>query len=209
MQKIFIKTSSKIVYEIPDTALGVLRSHLQKGKVYRREDLLSRSNAVDRHLKQLVDAGDLEKLSQGLYYAPKSSTFGRLPPKEEELVRAFLKEDDFLIFSLNSYNSLGLGTTQLQNKTWVYNHKRHGVFQLGNRNFDFKMKPRFPKKLDKEFLLIDLLNNLDSLPENKDDVLVNVEKMLSSFDSKKLDKYAPLYGLGKTKKMLLSLKRHS
>ena len=151
MQKEPVKLPLNTSPELRDSALGRLRSHLKKGHVYRREDLLGDSNAVDRHLKQLVDAGDLEKLAQGLYYAPKSSTFGRVPPKDNELLEAFLKDENFLLLSPNSYNSLGLGTTQLYNKTVVYNHKRHGVFKLGNRSFEFRVKPRFPKKLDKEF----------------------------------------------------------
>jgi hypothetical protein len=188
---------------VRESALGRLRSHLKKGRVYRREDLLSDSNAVDRHLKQLVDAGDLEKLSQGLYYAPKFTAFGRVPPKDTDLVGAFLRDDDFLIFSPNSYNSLGLGTTQLYNQTFVYNHKRHGEFKLGNRSFEFRMKPRFPKKIDKEFLFVDLLNNLDSLAENKSDVLTNAEQQLGKFEVSKLQKTVSAYGAGRTKKRVL------
>lgn len=173
---------------------------LEKGHVYRREDLLTDSNAVDRHLKQLLDFGDVEKLAQGLYYVPKSSVFGRAPPKEKDLVTAFLKDRNFLLLSPNSYNSLGLGTTQLYNKTVVYNHKRHGVFKLGNRSFEFRMKPRFPKKLDKAFLLVDLLNNLDSLAENKIDVLAHAEQYLSQLEVTKLQKTVSTYGAEKQRK---------
>jgi Family of unknown function (DUF6088) len=204
MQKEPVKSTLSTAPKVRDSALGRLRSHLKKGHVYRREDLLGGSNAVDRHLKQLVNAGDLEKLAQGLYYAPKSSAFGRVPPKDEELVEAFLKDEDFLIFSPNSYNSLGLGTTQLYNKTVVYNHKRHGVFKLGNRSFEFRVKPRFPKKMDKEFLFIDLLNNLDSLAENKGDVLAMAEKQLNTFETSKLQKTLSAYGAGRTKKQVSS-----
>jgi hypothetical protein len=205
MQKNLINPRKSLPSEMPQSALNTLRSHLKKGKVYRREDLLISSNAIDRHLKQLVDAGDLEKLSQGLYYVPKLSIFGKLPPKEEDLVKAFLKDEDYLMLSPNIYNSLGLGITQLHNKTVIYNHKRHGVFKLGNRSFEFRLKPRFPKKLDKEFLLIDLLNNLDSLPESIDDVLANIKMTIFNFDTAKLEKYAILYGLGRTKKIVFSL----
>lgn len=204
MQKEPVKPSLSTSPEVRNSALGRLRSHLKRGHVYRREDLLGDTNAVDRHLKQLVDAGDLEKLAQGLYYAPKSSVFGRVPPKDNELVEAFLKDENFLLLSPNSYNSLGLGTTQLYNKTVVYNHKRHGVFKLGNRSFEFRVKPRFPKKLDKEFLLVDLLNNLDSLAENKDDVLAKAEKQLNKFETAKLQKTVSAYGAGRTKKRVSS-----
>jgi hypothetical protein len=36
----------------------------------------------------------------------------------------------FLLTSPNAYNTLGVGTTQLYDKTVVYNHKRHGHFML-------------------------------------------------------------------------------
>lgn len=209
MQNSVVNQPSNAVPEVRDSALGRLRLRLKKGHVYRREDLLGDSNAVDRHLKQLVDAGDLEKLAQGLYYAPKSSAFGKVPPKDDELVEAFLKDENFLLLSPNSYNSLGLGTTQLYNKTVVYNHKRHGVFKLGNRSFDFRMKPRFPKKLDKEFLFVDLLNNLDSLAENQGDVLANAQKQLSKFEVSKLQKTVSVYGAGRTKKRVSSWLRNS
>ena len=204
MQKNTLKFSSESCSRQKDSAIERLRLSLKKGHVYRREDLLTDSNAVDRHLKQLLDFGDVEKLAQGLYYVPKSSVFGRAPPKEKDLVTAFLKDRNFLLLSPNSYNSLGLGTTQLYNKTVVYNHKRHGIFKLGNRSFEFRMKPRFPKKLDKAFLLVDLLNNLDSLAENKSDVLANAEQYLSQLEVTKLQKTVSTYGAEKTKKRVLS-----
>ena len=105
---------------------------LHAGKVYRREDLALVSNAVDRHLRELVSGGALKRLAQGLYYAPKKSAFGVLPPDDQELVATFLRDKDFLVFSPSSYNTLGLGTSQLYNKTLVYNHKRHGLFSFGN-----------------------------------------------------------------------------
>ena len=48
-------------------SLNELKRHLKPGKVYRRADLVKWSNAVDRHLAQLVKNGNLEKLSPGLY----------------------------------------------------------------------------------------------------------------------------------------------
>src|SRR5690606_23080829 len=131
--------------------INELLRHLRPGQVYRRADLEQWTKAVDRHLRELLEKGMLEKPSQGLYYYPKESVFGTVPPEEETLVRSFLKDDDFLITSPNAYNTLGVGTTQLYNKRVVYNHKRHGEFELGGRTFFFHLKPRFPKKLTPEF----------------------------------------------------------
>ncbi|MDF3831441.1 hypothetical protein P3W85_00465 [Cupriavidus basilensis] len=169
-------------------ATAHLADGLRAGRVYRREDLARMSNAVDRHLRELVASGQLKKLAQGLYYAPRTSSFGPLPPDDVEVVGGFLRDKDFLVFSPSAYNAIGLGTTQLYNRTLVYNHKRHGVFKLGNRQFDFRVKPRFPKKLTPEFLFVDLLNNLNDLAEDRDAVLRQARDKLPSFDRARLQR---------------------
>ena len=183
-------------------ATANLADALEAGGVYRREDLARLSNAVDRHLRELVSSGKLRKLAQGLYYAPKASKFGPLPPNDEDVVQGFLRDKEFLVFSPSAYNSVGLGTTQLYNQTLVYNHKRHGVFKLGNRQFDFRVKPRFPKKLTPEFLYVDLLNNLDELAEDRDAVLNQAQKKVGSFDSTRLLRAMNLYGNMATRKCM-------
>lgn len=179
-----------------------LAGELRAGAVYRREDLAQRSTAVDRHLRELVAAGKLKKLSQGLYHAPKQSSFGPLPPADEQVVKGFLRDQDFLVFSPSAYNAVGLGTTQLYNRTLVYNHKRHGMFKLGNRQFDFRMKPRFPKTLTPEFLYVDLLNNLKELAEDRDAVLRQARNKLASFDPTRLRGAIDSFGSVATRKRL-------
>jgi hypothetical protein len=181
-------------------ATAHLADELQAGRVYRREDLARLSKAVDRHLQELVSTGTLKKLAQGLYYAPKQSSFGPLPPTDEQVVQGFLRDKDFLVFSPSSYNTVGLGTTQLYNSTLVYNHKRHGVFKLGNRQFHFRVKPRFPKKLTPEFLYIDLLNNLEELAEDRDSVLNQARTKYLSFNQSLLLKTLDNYGSMATRK---------
>jgi hypothetical protein len=92
-------------------AAAHLADELRAGHVYRREDLMQLSTAVDRHLRELVAAGKLQKLAQGLYHAPRRSRFGPLPPSDEQVVRGFLRDHEFLVFSPSSYNTVGLGTT--------------------------------------------------------------------------------------------------
>jgi hypothetical protein len=114
-----------------------------------------------------MEEGTLTKLAGGLYAYPRQTVFGKAPAADDELVTRFLKDDRYLLASPNAYNSLGVGTTQLYDKTVVHNHKRHGEFALGGRKFDFRVKPTFPKKLSREFLLVDLVNNLDRLVESR------------------------------------------
>jgi hypothetical protein len=182
--------------------LDHLKKHLQQGKVYRRADLAKWSTSVDRHLAALVKDSTLKKLSQGVYYFPKESVFGATPPEEEVLVRSFLKDDRFLVTSPNAYNNLGVGTTQLYNKRIVYNHKRHGEFKLGNWVFDFQVKHHFPKTLTSEFLLVDLVNNLDKLAEDQEEVLKNISHRVPVMDRRKLQQCVSLYGNSRAKRIL-------
>lgn len=186
------------------SALNELKRHLKPGQVYRRADLAQWSNAVDRHLKQLVKEGTLQKASQGVYAYPKKTSFGKAAPEDSKLVEAFLKTDDFLLFSSNTYNALGVGTTQLYNEQVVYNRKRHGKFKLGNRTFNFQMKPYFPKEVSKEFLLVDLVNNVNKLAEEQDAVLERVRHVAASMDASSLKKDVQRYGGVRAKKLFAS-----
>jgi len=179
-----------------------VQNHLQPGSVYRRADLLLWSNAVDRHLDELVKHKVLKKLSGGLYHYPKQTSFGEAPPAETDLVRAFLKDDRFLMFNPSSYNSLNLGTTQLYNETLVYNHKRHGVLTLGNRMYRFVLKHFFPLKLSEEFLFIDFLDNVSKLAEDTDAVLQRAKAKAQEMDPAKLQKAAFDYGSVRAKKFV-------
>jgi hypothetical protein len=173
---------------------------LRPGQVYRRADLAHWSTSVDRHLKQALEAGLLTKVSGGLYYAPKKTAFGAAPAEDEKLVSTFLKGDRFLLASPNAYNGLGVGTTQLHNKTVVYNRKRHGKFTLGGRTYDFRVKPDFPRKLSREFLLVDLVNNVDLLGEDAQEVLKRVKAKVSASDAGRLKTAVRSYGSEKAKK---------
>ena len=182
-------------------ALEELKNHLKPGQVYRRAELEQWSKAVDRHLKQLVKGGVLQKMSQGLYYCLAKASFGEVPPQDEYLVRSFLKSDDFLLTSPNFYNSLGVGTTQMYNTRVVYNHKRHGKFTLGGKVFDFRLKHKFPSKLTKEFLFVDLLNNMNELAEDRQEVLRRVREKTIQLQDRNVKRAVNSYGGERAKKI--------
>ncbi len=178
------------------------------GKVFRRKDLADELPSVDRDLGLAVKAGTVRKAAQGLYYVPRKTPFGDAPPSEEALVEKFLDDNHFLMFNPSCYNALGLGTTQLYSKTVVYNHKRHGKFALAGFEFDFRDKPRFPsrKQVNREYMLVDMLNNLDDLAEDPETVLSNVRRKLDTFDVNRLEKMLANYGSARTRRFFRQLK---
>jgi len=180
--------------------LEEFQKRLRPGKAYRRADLAQWSTAVDRHIQASVRDGKLVKLAGGLYAVPKQTAFGRAPADDAALIEAFLKGSPYLKVSPNLYNGLGVGTTQLHNKTVVYNHKRHGRFKLGGREFEFRLKPRLPAKLTSEFLLVDLVNNLADLGEDQAATLARVRAAARRYSRKQLKRAAEEYGKVGTRK---------
>jgi hypothetical protein len=171
-----------------------LKSAMRPGTVYRRQDLEGLSTAVDRDLKTLVEEGEVRKLAYGLYCRPRKNILGAAPPDNRELVRAFLKTDDFLLTSRNHFTDLGLGLTQVYNTVVVYNHKRAGEFLLGGKRFRFRLVPAYPKALSREYLLVDLLSNLRELPDDVSAVRRNLRSHLNEFDHDKVSDCLARYG---------------
>ena len=163
------------------SALVELKRHLRPGQVYRRKDLARWSTAVDRHVRQLVDEGRLEKVSAGVYMAPRKTRFENAP---------------------SALNSLGVGTTQLHNEALVYNHKRHGKFTLDGRVYDFRMRTSVPRRLSKEVLLVDLLHNNDRLPEDKSTVLPLALAKASEMDRVRLARAVKEFGSARAERLL-------
>jgi hypothetical protein len=180
-------------------------SHMKFGVVYRRVQLLPYSNNLDRDLTTLVDQDKIKRPAPGLYYKPKTSRFGLLPPSDEALVSAFLKKP-FLMYSWSDYNTLGLGLTQLYNQVVVYNNERHQEIKLGNRTFAFKRPNNgFPAKLTREFLLVDLLNNAKYLTEDVNNLESKVKTRIADFDCALLLSLAEKHGKIQTKKWITTL----
>lgn len=184
-----------------ETKDDLLLKKMKRGKVYRRSELLKFSSSLDKILQKLVNKKKLIKVSPGLYVRPKESAFGMVPPNEIELVRAFLKDERFLVFSYSTYNQLGLGLTQLYNQKIVYNYKRRGKIKLGNIEYFFKIVPNFPKKITKEFLLVDLFNNINNLNEDGEKLAENLKRIKHRFNSEKVLKTSRIYGRMSTQKL--------
>jgi hypothetical protein len=181
-----------------------MRSHLKAGKVYRLEQLNAYFDNLPEELNKMLEAGTIKKLETDLYYIPKKTVFGEVPPDRKEMIKAFLNDDNFLIMSPNNYNALGVGTTQLYNKAVVYNHKQHGKFMLDGKSIEFKITG-FPKTLTKEFLLVDLINNIDSLAEDTDSIKEKVKRKFPEFNKSRMKRLVKSFGENKTKKFFEEL----
>lgn len=90
----------------------------EMGKVFRLEDLGLPRSAYDAAvvaLGRLVQSGEIERLSPGVYYKPKQTRFGTVGPSMEERFRDLLYDGDAPIGYLTGFyvfNLFGLTTQQ-------------------------------------------------------------------------------------------------
>lgn len=183
-----------------ETAAQRLKEAMKSGRVYRRRELSHLTNNLTRDLDKLVESKELVRAAAGLYYRPELTKVGPRPASPRELVRAFLNDEDFLMTSLDSYNPLGLGLTQLYNETIVYNRKRHGHFVLDGRRFSFRRPKDFPEKLTKEFLYVDVLNNKNELFEDTNRLEALLLSRVPDLDREELLALAQAYGKVRTRR---------
>ncbi len=168
---------------------------LKAGRAYRTRDLARWGGNPTRLAHRLVRDGKLREASHGLYYAPIKSKFGPAPLPDEELLRAFLDGEPFLISGPPRWNTLGLGSTAMFAATLVYNTQRSGEFTLDGRRFLLR-RVYFPKQPSPEWFAVDLLRHhemagvaLSELREN----LVNALRE-HRFSANKLHDMAGTYG---------------
>ncbi|MDZ4128405.1 MAG: hypothetical protein U1E02_30165 [Hydrogenophaga sp.] len=115
------------------------------GRVFRRKDISSQSPSVDRELSRRLQTGQVCKAARGLYYVPKQTPFGPVPPEPSRLLAKFLDDKQFLVFNPSAYNTLGLGTTQLYNRTTVYNTSATAPSRWLGLNLSFGKSAIFPR----------------------------------------------------------------
>src|SRR5690606_26663300 len=71
--------------------------------------------AAAKAMERLVKQGKVKRASTGIFYKPKVTAFGTLQPREEELLKPYLFENNKRIAYVTGaslYNRLGL-TTQI------------------------------------------------------------------------------------------------
>lgn len=179
------------------------KPELEPGRVYRTRELARWSANPTRLAHRLVRDAVLRPLAPGLYVHPKAGRFGTVPPTTEELLRGFLQDGAFVVTGPEKWNALGLGTTAVLPVTLVYNTKRSGEFELGNRRFLLR-RVAFPAHPTAEWFAVDLLEHADMAGASRADLEAALARSVASH---KLGREALLgaasrYGTRATKKLV-------
>lgn len=167
---------------------------LEAGRVYRTRDLAMWSANPPRLAKRLVREGVLVPLAHGLFAHPERSRFGNVPPTDQEMMRAFLDGGEFVFTGPERWNALGLGSTSMFATPLVYNTKRSGTFELGNRRFLLR-RVAFPVNPTPEWFVVDLLENADQAGASKRELAEALGRALQrgAFIRERLEEMAQRY----------------
>ncbi len=181
---------------------------LEPGRVYRTRELARWGANPTRLAQRLVRDGRLERLGHGLFFQPRQSRFGKVPPTDDELMRAFLGGTAFVFTGSEHWNALGLGSTAVQAVTSVYNTKRTEVVTLGGRRFALR-RVAFPTDPPPEWYVVDLLEHSREAGVSRAEVGRQLGRALSKglFDASTLDAMASSYGTQSTRDLLRAARR--
>ncbi|MAW59398.1 MAG: hypothetical protein CMJ94_01035 [Planctomycetes bacterium] len=168
------------------------------GDVVTTRRLRTTSSNPTRTAASLVREGVLTKVQGGLYYAPRRTRWGEAPPTAEALLTAWLdgqQNQDWLLTGSAVWNTLGLGSTAVQVRPWVYNRKRSGAFNLAGHALLLRRVP-FPPRPPVEWFVVDLLNHYREAAADLTELQQRLAQALADhrFDPQRLREQANDYG---------------
>ena len=94
----------------------IFASKLYKEKLYSKN---VSETSFYKLLERMYKNKEIEKLSKGIYYFPKTTKFGVVPISDEEIISIFIKNNEGMVVGYNLYNKLNL-TTQISKKITIY-----------------------------------------------------------------------------------------
>lgn len=176
-----------------------VRPQLEPNRVYRTKQFAQWGANPARLVHRLVDEGQLHELAHGLYYAPIRSRFGIVPPRQDELLRAF-ETDDYVVTGPPAWNALGLGATAMFALTLVYNKKRSGEFVLGGQKFLLR-RVAYPNQPSLEWFAIDLIEHHAMAGIGPDAIATALTRAVvdQRFDAERLTQMADAFGTRATR----------
>jgi len=203
-----VSTKRKKHTETGDTGLArksFRTAVLHSGRVYRTSEFAAWTSNPARLVDALAERGVLRRLAHGLYMRVEHTKFGGVRrADDDELLRAFLADDNFVVTGSEAWNALGLGAKAVLAAPFVYNHQRTGDVTLDGRRFVFR-RCKFPRQPTPEWFAVDLLENHETAQLGLDDASTALVKALKRerFDPARLARVAADYGSAETLHLVL------
>lgn len=141
------------------------------GETFRYDRLNIKTNeytAATKAMQRFIEKGKVRRVSTGLFYKPKESMFGDLPPREEKMIEPYLYEGGkriAYITGLSLYNRLGL-TTQVPKSLKIACREKR--IYVNNQKVSAKPVKSYVDVTEQNYQLLELLDALkdfDKIPD--------------------------------------------
>jgi len=119
------------------TSIKTKVARIDTGEVFTYDTLAiapSEFSATAKVLSRLVAKGEIKRYRNGMFYKPKQTPFGELKPREDELLKSYLFENNrqiAYITGVRLYNQFGL-TTQVPNVVRLASRDKEIKTKIGN-----------------------------------------------------------------------------
>lgn len=144
---------------------------LPKGYVFTYSDFDTEQNskeAIIKSLNRLAASGKIVKLSKGKFYKPEITPFGKLQPKQSQIVKDLLETNGKITGYLTGYsiyNQLGL-TTQISNTIQVGKNEVRPTLKRERYTISFiKQKNTITKENIPLLQLLDAIRYIKKIPD--------------------------------------------
>lgn len=146
-------------------------NRLPKGYIFTYADFTTEVNqkeAVIKALNRMVASGKIAKLSKGKYYKPENTAFGKLQPKQAQIVKDLLEENGKVTGYLTGYsiyNTLGL-STQVSNTIQIGKNQVRPNFKREYYTIAFiKQKNTITKSNIPLLQILDAIRYIKKIPD--------------------------------------------
>ncbi len=189
-------TAKEIIYSYKENEL------IPVSKVYREKlyGVISEP-AYYKMIERMCKSAELMKIAKGLYYRPKRSKYGIVPPSEKEIVSAFTENRTGTIIGYTLYNSLGL-TTQVSKNISVLSSRIEGDTKT-IRNISLRQVPFiYSKEINQMIHCLEVLQNFNDIQDiDYNAFLMYTKCTADEFNEKVFDE---VYSVLKYKKVTIS-----
>jgi len=185
------------------TSIKAKITRIDTGEVFTYDTLSiaqSEFSAAAKALSRMVSNGVIKRYKNGMYYKPKQTAFGELKPREDELLKNYLFENNnqiAYITGVRLYNQLGL-TTQVSKVVRLASKDKEIKTKIGN----LVIKPAksyvsVTKKNVPLLQLLDVMKDFKNIPDMDKKLGIDFLKekidKLSDADKDKLTIFAKAY----------------
>ena len=154
----------------------IFASKLYKEKLYIKN---VSETSFYKLLERMYKNKEIEKLSKGIYYFPKTTKFGVVPISDEEIISIFIKNNEGMVVGYNLYNKLNL-TTQISKKITIYSSNVENEIK-NIRNIEVKnVNTKYSKEYIKIIEMLEVLQNFYEIQDMNYNVFYNYAKEFSN-----------------------------